>query len=56
MAYDPDDDQRFTLRLDDELRERLSAEARRQMRSLCAEIKFRLRQTLERHQPDHRVS
>jgi hypothetical protein len=28
----------------------LAAEAQRQMRSLCSEIKFRLRQTLNRHQ------
>ena len=46
MRYDPDEDQRFTLRLEDDLREALTAQARRQMRSLCAEIKFRLRQTL----------
>ena len=50
MRYNPDEDRRFTLRLDDDLRETLTAEARRQMRSLCSEIKFRLRRTLERHQ------
>ena len=50
--YNPDDDRRFTLRLEDDLREALTAEARRQLRSLSSEIKFRLRQTLER-QPDH---
>jgi len=50
MRYDPDEDRRLTIRLDDDLRALLSAEARRQMRSLCSEIKFRLRQTLdERH-------
>ena len=54
MRYNPDEDRRFTLRLDDDLRERLIAEAQRQMRSLCCEIKFRLRQTLvEQRQPDH---
>jgi hypothetical protein len=45
MRYDPDEDRRLTIRLDDDLRALLSAEARRQMRSLCSEIKFRLRQT-----------
>jgi hypothetical protein len=51
MPYNPDEDRRLTIRLDDDLRALLSAEARRQMRSLCSEIKFRLRQTLdERHQ------
>jgi hypothetical protein len=40
------DDQRFTLRLDDDLRQELAAEARRQMRSLNNEIQFRLRQSL----------
>jgi hypothetical protein len=40
----------LTIRLEDDLREVLAAEARRQMRSLCSEIKFRLRRTLERHQ------
>jgi predicted HicB family RNase H-like nuclease len=54
MRYNPDEDRRFTLRLDDDLRETLTAEARRQMRSLCSEIKFRLRQTLERRQPELR--
>jgi hypothetical protein len=43
-------DFRNNARLEDDLREVLAAEARRQMRSLCSEIKFRLRQTLERHQ------
>lgn len=41
-------DQRFTLRLSDDLREALAAEAQRQMRSLNAEIKVRLRQSLAR--------
>ena len=50
MRYKPDEDRRLTIRLEDELREMLAAEARRQMRSLCSEIKFRLRQTLKRHQ------
>ena len=50
MRYNPDEDRRLTIRLEDDLREALTAEARRQMRSLCSEIKFRLRQTLERHQ------
>jgi hypothetical protein len=54
MRYDPDEDRRLTIRLEQDLREVLASEARRQMRSLCAEIKFRLRQTLER-QPDHRT-
>jgi hypothetical protein len=52
--YDPHEDRRLTIRLEDDLRETLTAEARRQMRSLCSEIKFRLRQTLERHQPELR--
>ena len=47
MRYNPDEDRRLTIRLDDDLREVLAAEARRQMRSLCSEIKFRLRQTLD---------
>jgi hypothetical protein len=46
MRYNPDEDRRFTIRLEDDLREALSAEAQRQMRSLASEIKFRLRQTL----------
>jgi hypothetical protein len=50
MRYNPDEDRRLTIRLEDDLREVLAAEAQRQMRSLCSEIKFRLRQTLERHQ------
>jgi hypothetical protein len=50
MRYNPDEDRRLTIRLEDDLREALAAEARRQMRSLCSEIKFRLWQTLERHQ------
>ena len=29
MRYNPDEDRRFTLRLDDDLRETLTAEARR---------------------------
>jgi predicted HicB family RNase H-like nuclease len=40
------DDQRFTLRLDDDLRRELTAEARRQLRSLNNEIQYRLRQSL----------
>jgi hypothetical protein len=43
MRCNPDEDRRFTLRLEDDLREVLAAEAQRQMRSLCSEIKFRLR-------------
>ena len=50
MRYNPVEDRRLTIRLEDDLREVLAAESRRQMRSLCSEIKFRLRQTLERHQ------
>jgi len=51
MRYNPDEDRRLTIRIEDDLREVLAAEAQRQMRSLCSEIKFRLRQTLhERHQ------
>jgi TraY domain len=50
MQYNPDEDRRLTIRLEDDLREVLAAEARRQMRSLCSEIKFRLRQSLDRHQ------
>jgi hypothetical protein len=54
MQYDdPDENRRFTLRLPQDLHEALASEAQRQLRSLCAEIKFRLRQTLER-QPAHR--
>jgi predicted HicB family RNase H-like nuclease len=49
MPYNPNEDRRLTIRLEDDLREVLAAEAQRQMRSLCSEIKFRLRQTL-RHQ------
>ena len=48
MRYNPDKDRRLTIRLEDDLREALTAEARQQLRSLCAEIKFRLRQSLER--------
>jgi hypothetical protein len=56
MRYNPEEDQRLTIRLENDLRETLVSEARRQMRSLNCEIKFRLRQTLdERHQPDHRI-
>jgi predicted HicB family RNase H-like nuclease len=53
MQYNSNVDRRFTLRLDDDLREVLTAAAQRQLRSLNAEIKFRLRQTLER-QSDRR--
>ena len=50
------EDCRFTLRIEPDLREALIFEARRQLRSLNAEIRFRLRQTLvEQHQPDHRM-
>ena len=55
MRYNPDEDRRLTIRLEDDLREALTAEARRQMRSLCSEIKFRLRQTLERYQLHNRT-
>ena len=48
MRYNSDKDQRLTIRLEDDLREMLTVEARQQMRSLCSEIKFRLRQSLER--------
>ena len=48
MRYNPDEDRRLTIRLEDDLRDVLTVEARRQMRSLCSEIKFRLRQSLER--------
>jgi hypothetical protein len=55
MRYDdPDENRRFTLRLPQDLHEALASEAQRQLRSLCAEIKFRLRQTLER-QSDQRT-
>jgi hypothetical protein len=55
MQYDdPDENRRFTLRLPQDLHEALASEAQRQLRSLCAEIKFRLRQTLER-QSDQRT-
>ena len=47
MRYNPEEDRRLTIRLEDDLREMLTAEARRQMRSLCSEIKCRLRQTLQ---------
>jgi hypothetical protein len=53
MQYDPEADKRLTIRIEQDLREALASEAQRQMRSLCAEIKFRLRQTLER-QPEFR--
>jgi hypothetical protein len=52
MRYNPDEDRRLTIRLKDDLREVLTAEARRQMRSLCAEIKLRLRQSFDQHQRD----
>jgi hypothetical protein len=48
MRYNADQDRRLTIRLEDDLREALTAEARQQLRSLCSEIKFRLRQSLER--------
>ena len=51
MQFDRANDRRFTLRLERDLRERLTAEARRQMRSLNSEIHVRLRQTLERGAP-----
>jgi hypothetical protein len=50
MRYNPDEDRRLTIRLEDDLREALSAEARQQLRSLCAEIKLRLRQSFDRQQ------
>jgi hypothetical protein len=40
-------DERFSLRLNAELKEALAAAARRQMRSLCREIEFRLQQALQ---------
>jgi hypothetical protein len=46
MRYNSDEDQRLTIRLPDDLREALTAEAQQQLRSLCSEIKFRLRQSL----------
>jgi hypothetical protein len=39
---------RVNLRLEQSLREALRAEARREMRSLTAEINWRLQQSLER--------
>src|SRR5262245_29550115 len=48
MRYNPDEDRRLTIRLEDDLREAMTSEARQQLRSLCSEIKFRLRQSLER--------
>ena len=47
MSYDHDENRRFTLRLEQDLHEALTAEARRQLRSLNCEIQFRLRQTLQ---------
>jgi plasmid stability protein len=41
-----DRDGRFTLRLDDDLRRELTAEALRHERSLNKEIRYRLRQSL----------
>jgi hypothetical protein len=48
VRYNSGEDQRLTIRLEDDLREALTAEARQQLRSLCSEIKFRLRKSLER--------
>jgi predicted HicB family RNase H-like nuclease len=48
--YRPDDDLRFTLRLDEDLRHELIAAAHRQMRSLNREIKYRLRQSFEQQE------
>jgi hypothetical protein len=50
MRYNSDEDQRLTIRLEDDLREALTAEARQQLRSLCSEIKLRLRQSFDRQQ------
>jgi hypothetical protein len=52
MRYNPDEDRRLTIRLEDDLREALTAEAQQQLRSLCAEIKLRLRQSFDRQQRD----
>jgi hypothetical protein len=52
MRYNSDEDQRLTIRLEDDLREALIAEARQQLRSLCSEIKLRLRQSFDRQQRD----
>jgi hypothetical protein len=48
MRYNPDKDRRLTIRLEDDLREALTEEARQQLRSLCSEIKLRLRQSFDR--------
>jgi hypothetical protein len=50
MRYNADQDRRLTIRLEDDLREALTAEARQQLRSLCSEIKLRLRQSFDRQQ------
>jgi hypothetical protein len=47
MRYNPDEDRRLTIRLEEDLRAALTAEARQQLRSLCAEIKLRLRQSFD---------
>ena len=52
MRYNSDEDQRFTIRLPDDLREALTTEAQQQLRSLCAEINLRLRQSFDRQQRD----
>ena len=46
MRYNPDEDRRLTIRIEDDLREVLAAEARRQMRSLNGEINTRLKASL----------
>jgi predicted HicB family RNase H-like nuclease len=43
---------KFPLRMSEELRERLKAEAKRSVRSLNGEIVFRLRQSVEAQQFD----
>ena len=48
MQYNRANDRRFTLRLERDLREALTAEARRQMRCLNSEIVIRLKQSLRR--------
>jgi hypothetical protein len=47
IPYEPPEDGRFTLRLEPGLRALLAAAAQQEMRSLCAEIKIRLRRSLD---------
>jgi len=41
---------RFTLRIENDLREALTAVARQNARSMNSELKYRLRQTLDQNQ------